>query len=64
MAVHLVYSSEFLDLRPLRLRVTDDGFTVPDGRGAPAEVALDWTDRGGFEARLIARLAGPGAMGL
>lgn len=61
VAVHLAYSTEFLDMKKMRLRVTDDGFTVPDNQGNPGNVAFDWTNLGGFEDALVGRLTGTGA---
>ena len=60
MAVHLAYSTDFLDMKKMRLRVTDDGFTVQDHQGAPVNVAFDWTDLDAFEEALVLRLTGAG----
>lgn len=58
VAVHLAYSAEFLDMKKMHLRVTDDGFTVEENQGAPSNVALNWTNLGGFEDALVRRFIG------
>lgn len=60
VAVHLACSTEFLDMRKMRLRVTDDGFTVQDNQGTPVNVAFDWTNLDAFEDALVLRLTGAG----
>jgi len=62
VAVHLAYSTEFLDMKKMRLRVTDDGLTAQDNQGTPVNVALDWTNLDGFENALVRRLTGDGRM--
>ncbi len=56
VAVHLAYSTEYLRMERMGLRVTDEGFTVPDENAPPMEVALDWTDLPAFEDDLVRRL--------
>jgi len=58
VAVHLAASREFLTVVPMALRVTEDGFTVPDPEGPVVDVALDWTDRPGFRRHLVDVLVG------
>jgi inosine-uridine nucleoside N-ribohydrolase len=60
VAVHLAYSTAFLQMQAMNLRVTDEGLTVEDAGGVPVSVALDWTDLDGFEDSLVRRLAGSG----
>jgi hypothetical protein len=48
-------------MRRMRLRVTDDGFTVEDREGAAAnvaeaDVAMEWKDLAAFEEDLVRRL--------
>lgn len=62
VAVHLAYSTEFLEMKRMCLRVTDGGFTVEDDQGTPVNVALNWTNLAGFEDMLVARLTGAFAM--
>jgi inosine-uridine nucleoside N-ribohydrolase len=59
VAVHLAYSSQWLDLRTLGIRVTEDGFTVPDEAARRVRTAVAWKDRNAFESDLVRRLCGP-----
>jgi inosine-uridine nucleoside N-ribohydrolase len=61
VAVRLAWSTRFLRMEDMGIRVTDDGFTVPDPGRRRVHVALDWTDMDGFEADLVARLTGAAA---
>lgn len=56
LAVHLAFSSRFVKMEPLRLSVTDDGFTRRDARGCAALVAMEWEDLPGFCDELTGRL--------
>lgn len=58
VAVHLAFSTGFLAMKRMGLRVTDDGFTLPDARARPVDVALDWTDHAGYLDSLVRRLTG------
>lgn len=58
-AVHLAYSTRWLDMRHMSLSVTDEGFTVEDPQGAPAKVAMEWLDQDAFEEDLVRRLLAP-----
>ena len=58
VAVHLAFSTEFLVMKRMGLRVTDDGFTLPDTRSRPVDVALDWKDHSGYQDSLVKRLTG------
>jgi inosine-uridine nucleoside N-ribohydrolase len=60
VAVHLAFSTEFLEMRQMRLRVTDEGFTAEESRGASVNVALNWTDLDGYQDSLVRRLVGTG----
>ena len=54
VAVHLAYSTEFLRMQKMSIRLTDDGYTVPDDKhGIPMNVAIDWLDLPGFCNRLV-----------
>lgn len=50
------YRRDFLNVEPLRLRITDTGMTVRDENGHALEVALSWRDLDGFLDHLTARL--------
>lgn len=56
VAIHLAYSTEFLKMETMNIKVTDDGFTVPDEAGLPMEVAIDWIDLAGYHQYLVERL--------
>ena len=44
VAVYLAFSTRYLSMKNMNVRVTDDGFTVQDEHARPAQVALDWID--------------------
>jgi len=56
VAVHLAYSTDFLRLETLGIRVRDDGFTVRDTGAPRMQVAMDWTDLPAYEDYLVDRL--------
>jgi inosine-uridine nucleoside N-ribohydrolase len=56
VAAHLAYSHEFLTVRPMRIAVTEDGYTREDEAGATMNVAVEWTDKPGYLAELTRRL--------
>ncbi len=57
VAVYLAHAEELVAIDDIRLRVTDDGFTVADPAGPfRARVALRWKDLPGFNRHLTARL--------
>ncbi len=56
VAVHLVYSTQYLAMEHMGLRVDDEGFTVRDDSARPADTAIDWCDLDGFKADLVAGL--------
>lgn len=60
VAIHLAYSTEFLDMKAMPLRVSDDGYTIQEDQGPLINVALDWTNLPGFEEYLVGRLLGDG----
>jgi inosine-uridine nucleoside N-ribohydrolase len=56
VAAWLVFSRQYLDLEPLPIRVTDDGFTRV-AEGAPVlDCAVEWNDLDAFEDVLVSRL--------
>ena len=61
VAVTLAFTRAHLHMERLRLRVTDDGFTVPDARARPMDVAVEWTDLPAYLDFLVARLTGAAA---
>jgi len=56
VAVYLAFAEKLLEMREMKLVVTDDGFTREDPAGAPVRVALAWRDLAGFEDLLVRRL--------
>lgn len=56
VAVHLAYSTEFLAMEEMGIRVTDEGYMVPDNACRRIHVALDWLDLDGYETNLVNRL--------
>ena len=56
VAVHLAYSTRFLRMKCMGMRVRDDGFTVADPKAPKLNVALAWKDLAGFEDFLVQRL--------
>ena len=63
VAVHLAHSNEFLDIKKMRLRITDEGFTVKDRHGTWANVALSWVSLDAFGKKLVERLTSEGQAG-
>jgi inosine-uridine nucleoside N-ribohydrolase len=60
VAVYLAFAEELLEMREMKLSVTDDGFTREDPAGDRIRVALAWRDLSGFEDLLVRRLTGRG----
>ncbi len=53
VAVHLASSREFLKFQKLKLRVTDEGYTVEDPEhGRLVDTAVEWQDLAAFETYL------------
>ncbi|MFO7870170.1 MAG: nucleoside hydrolase [Kiritimatiellia bacterium] len=62
VAVHLAYSTKFLEMQKMGIKVTDDGFTVQNDDSNMVNVALNWTDLEGYENYLVQRLLGKKSM--
>lgn len=58
VAVYLAQRRDFCVMEKLKLRVTDDGFTVIDPQARQVNVATQWKDLGAYEDFLVERLAG------
>jgi inosine-uridine nucleoside N-ribohydrolase len=56
VAVHLAYSTEYLEMEQMQLVVNDDGFMRRDKSGTTVNVALNWTDLGSYNDFLVQRL--------
>lgn len=58
VAVYLAYSRSGLAIDRVRLRISDDGLTLPDPAGVEVGVALRWLDLDAFLDHLTHRLLG------
>ena len=59
VAIHLAFSTEFLEMRKMKLAVDGQGYTRQDPNGRPFQVAIDWNDLEGYEDFLVERLFAP-----
>ncbi|MBN1553153.1 MAG: nucleoside hydrolase [Phycisphaerae bacterium] len=60
VAVHLAYSTEFLNMERMNILVDDEGYTrIDDADGAPMNVAISWKDLDAYHAYLTERLLSP-----
>ena len=62
VAVHLAYSTRFLRMQRMGVRVRNDGFTVADAKAPELNSALEWKDLKGLEDLLVKRLTREAAM--
>lgn len=60
VAVYLAMSTEFCEVRDLKLSVDAEGYTVPDENGRTVHCQLGWKNRDAFEERLVRGLTGSG----
>ena len=58
VAVYLAFAEEMLEMREMKLAVTDDGYTRSDPAGGAVLVALAWKDLPAFEDLIVERVAG------
>lgn len=56
VAVYLAVSQDFCQMERVGLRVTDQGFTVPDPSARAVNAALEWKSLDGFRDWLVQRL--------
>lgn len=56
VAIYLAFSDELLEMHDLGIRVTDEGFTVPDASSKITKCATGWRDIDGFYDLLVDRL--------
>lgn len=56
VAVYLAYRCDLLEMERIRLRITDDGLTLPDPEGDEVLAALRWRDLDAFYDHLLERL--------
>jgi hypothetical protein len=58
VAVYLAFSHDWCEMQNLKLRVTDEGFTVRDEKGKNISTAMAWKNLEAFEDLLVQRLTG------
>lgn len=56
VAVYLAFGEELVNMKQLRISVTNQGYTVIDPVGKAMNVAIAWRDLGRFEDMLVERL--------
>jgi len=56
VAIHLAYSTRYLKMETLGVRVTDEGYTVIDPTARPVQCAVEWADLDAYEDFLVSRL--------
>jgi inosine-uridine nucleoside N-ribohydrolase len=56
VAIYLAISTELVQMEKLRIRITDDGYTVIDEEAKKINCATEWKDLGAFEDFLVVRL--------
>ena len=56
VAVYLAFSTEYLVMKRMGVRVTDDGYTVPDESAPKMNVAIDWEDLEAYKDFLAQRM--------
>lgn len=56
VAVHLAFSTAYLQMQEMGIRVDDRGFTMPDSQAQKMKVAIEWQDLGAYEDYLVERL--------
>jgi len=56
VAIYLAFSTEWLAMERMGIRISDDGYTNPDANAKIMDVAMDWKDLPAFESFLTQRL--------
>lgn len=56
VAVYLAFAEDFLQIEPMGIRVTADGYTRVDEQARPIRCATGWSDLEAFKDFLVARL--------
>ncbi len=56
VAIYLAYSRDFIEFENINIKITDDGFTLPDPEGDKLQVAIRWKDYEAFLDHLVERL--------
>jgi inosine-uridine nucleoside N-ribohydrolase len=58
VAVYMAAETDMLEIQDIKLKVTDDGYTVPDKHGTLMHCALNWKSSATFEDYLVDTLVG------
>jgi len=58
VAVYLAFSEDFLVMKDLGVRITDDGYTAIDEKARTVHCAVEWKDLSAFENLITERLTG------
>ncbi|MHB0937276.1 MAG: nucleoside hydrolase [Armatimonadota bacterium] len=58
VAIHLAYTTRYLTMKQMKVRVDDEGFMREDPAGVPMNVAIEWEDLPGYLDELTARVLG------
>lgn len=58
VAVYLAFDEEFVEIKEIKIKVTDEGYTVPDPEGNKIRCAIRWRDIKSFKNLLVERLVG------
>lgn len=56
VAIYLAFTTDLLKMKSLKVRVTEDGYTVPDETGGLFNCALEWNNLSKFQDFLVQRL--------
>jgi inosine-uridine nucleoside N-ribohydrolase len=59
VAIYLAMKRDLVEMVKLGIRVTDDGYTVIDGKAKKINCAMKWKNLGAFEDLLVGRLISP-----
>lgn len=56
VAVYLAYSRDLVEIDKIKIKVTEDGYTLPDSDGDEIQVAINWKNLEEFLDHLLERL--------
>jgi inosine-uridine nucleoside N-ribohydrolase len=56
VAVYLAYNRDYVEIEKVKLRITDEGLTIPDPNGNEVKAALRWRNLEAFYDHLVERL--------
>ena len=58
VAIYLAIAEDFLEMKDIGIRISDDGYTLPDKTAKKIRCAISWKNLEGFEDFLVGRLIG------